>query len=174
MGTTHERHRRKPLYGRHPLTLGALALLGLSGYELWIRLEDFWAWTSGIRHLSQVRGTPFIQDLAIVFEAPEMRQLGYKMLFLLGSVIFAIICLFRRSRAKGAWLVIVLAVALAVGGGLLGLYSFHPSDWAQVLKLAPLALIVAGAAINIGHRHALRRRWAQHKQRKAEEQAQNS
>ena len=87
------KRRRRPLHGRHLLTLGALALLGLSGYELWIRLEDFWAWSSGIRHLSQVRGTPFIQDMAIVFEAPEMRQLGYKMLFLLGAVIFAIICL---------------------------------------------------------------------------------
>ena len=47
-------HRRPSLFGRHPLTLGALALLGLSGYELWIRVEDFWAWTSGIRHLSQI------------------------------------------------------------------------------------------------------------------------
>ena len=168
MESTRERRRRRPLYGRHPLTLGALALLGLSGYELWIRLEDFWAWTSGIRHLSQVRGTPFIQDLAIVFEAPEMRQLGFKMLFLLGSVIFAIICLFRRNRARGAWLLIALAVALAVGGGFLGLYSFHPSDWAQVLKLVPLALIVVGAAINIGHRHALRRRRAQRAQRPAQ------
>lgn len=174
MESTRERRRRRPLYGRHPLTLGALALLGLSGYELWIRLEDFWAWTSGIRHLSQVRGTPFIQDLAIVFEAPEMRQLGFKMLFLLGSVIFAIICLFRRNRARGAWLLIVLAVALAVGGGLLGLYSFHPSDWAQVLKLVPLALITVGAAINIGHRHALRRRRAQRTQQQTQRQTQNS
>lgn len=121
-----------------------------------------------------MRGTPFIQDLAIVFEAPEMRQLGFKMLFLLGSVIFAIICLFRRNRARGAWLLIALAVALAAGGGFLGLYSFHPSDWAQVLKLVPLALIAAGAAINIGHRHALRRRWARHKQQQAQEQPQNS
>ena len=68
MEKTHNRRRRRPLHGRHLLTLGALALLGLSGYELWIRLEDFWAWSAGIQHLSQVRGTPFIQDLAIVFE----------------------------------------------------------------------------------------------------------
>jgi hypothetical protein len=156
-----KRKRRRPLHGRHLLTVGALALLGLSGYELWIRLEDFWAWTSGIRHLSEVRGTPFIQDLAIVFEAPEMRQLGFKLLFLLGSVIFAIICLFRRNRAKGAWLLLVLDAALAVGGGLLGLYSLHPSDWAQVLKLAPIALIAAGCTVNIVHRHTLRRRRSQ-------------
>ena len=161
MDQTHKKRRRRPLLGRHPLTLGALALLGLSGYELWIRVEDFWAWTAGIRHLSEVRGTPFIQDLAIVFEAPEMRQLGFKMLFLLGSVIFAIICLFRRNRARGAWLLLILDVALAVGGAMLGLYSLHPSDWAQVLKLAPLALIAVGCVINMCHHHALRRRRAQ-------------
>ena len=157
------RHRRKPLHGRHLLTLGAVALLGLSGYELWIRLEDFWAWTSGIRHLSQVRGTPFIEDLAIVFEAPEMRQLGFKMLFLLGAIIFAIICLFRRNRARGAWLLMVLDVALAVGGALLGLYSIRPSDWAQVLKLVPLALIFAGCIVNYAHRHTLKHQRRRHR-----------
>ncbi len=166
--TQKRRRRRPPLYGRHLLTLGAAALLGLSGYELWIRLEDFWAWSSGIRHLSQVRGTPFLQDLAIVFEAPEMRQLGFKLLFLLGAVIFAIVCLFRRNRARSAWLLLVLDAALAAGGWLLGLYSFHPSDWAQVLKLIPLVLIAVGGAMNIGHYHALRRRRAQ---RRAQEKA---
>ena len=40
------------------LCFGALGLLGVSGYELWIRLEDFWAWTKGVRHLSATRGTP--------------------------------------------------------------------------------------------------------------------
>ena len=158
MDEKRNRRRRRPLYGRHLLTVGALALLGLSGYELWIRLEDFWAWSSGIRHLSQVRGTPFIQDMAIVFEAPEMRQLGFKMLFLLGAVIFSIICLFRRNRARGAWLLLILDAVLAIGGAVLGLYSIQPSDWAQVLKLAPIALIAAGCVINIVHRQALRHR----------------
>ena len=161
MEKTRNRRRRRPLHGRHLLTLGALALLGLSGYELWIRLEDFWAWTAGIRHLSQVRGTPFIQDLAIVFEAPEMRQLGFKMLFLLGAVVFAIICLFRRNRAKGAWFLLALDIALAVGGALLGLYTLRPSDWAQVLKLVPLALIAAGCIVNMVHRRTLRQRRVQ-------------
>ena len=155
---TRRRRRPRPLPGRHLLTLGALALLGLSGYELWIRIEDFWAWTAGIRHLSQVRGTPFIQDLAIVFEAPEMRQLGYKMLFLLGSVIFAIICIIRRNRARGAWLLLILDVALAAGGAALGLYGLRFTDWAQTLKLAPMALIAAGCIVNLIHRQALRRR----------------
>jgi hypothetical protein len=83
------------------------------------------------------------------------------MLFLLGSVIFAIICLLRRNRARGAWLLLILDVALAVGGALLGLYSLRPSDWAQVLKLVPIALIAAGSVINMVHRQALWRRRAQ-------------
>ena len=62
------KRRYRPLMGRHPLTVGAVSLLAVSGYELWIRLEDFWAWTSGIRHLSKVRRTPFLEDLAIIFE----------------------------------------------------------------------------------------------------------
>ena len=143
------RRVRERLFGRHPLTLGALALLGLSGYELWIRAEDFWAWTSGIRHLSQVRGTPFIQDLGIVFEAPEMRALGFKLAFLVCAVIFAIVCLCRRSCSRGAWLLLLLDLALAGGGAWLGLYSLRFTDWAQTLKLVPLALIAVGCVINM-------------------------
>lgn len=150
-------HRRRPLAGRHPLTLGALALLGVSGYELWVRLEDFWAWSSGIRHLSKVRGTPFIQDLAIVFEAPEMRTLGFKMLFLLGAMLFAIVCLICRSRGVGAWVLLGLDAALVGAGAFMGLYSLRPSDWLQGLKLIPAALIAAGCVINIAHHIALRR-----------------
>ena len=158
MDEKREPRRRRPLHGRHPLTLGALALLGVSGYELWVRLEDFWAWSAGIRHLSQVRGTPFIQDLAIVFEAPEMRALGFKLLFLLGAVIFAVICLFRRSRARGAWVLLGLDIAFAGAGAFMGLYSLHPSDWLQGLKLLPLALIAVGCVMNLAHRAALRRK----------------
>ena len=150
--------KRHPLFGRHPLTLGAVALLGVSGYELWIRLEDFWAWTAGIRHLSEVRGTPFIQDLGIVFEAPEMRQLGFKLLFLLLAVIFSIVCVFRRNRSRGAWILLILDIALAAAGWRLGLYSYRPQDWAQTLKLLPLALIAVGCVTNIAQRAAMRRK----------------
>ena len=153
-----ERKRRRPLAGRHLVTLGALALLALSGYELWIRWEDFWAWSAGVRHLSAVRGTPFVEDLAIVFEEPRMRELGYKILFLCLSLVFALICLLRRSRARGAWIIIALDVAVAGAGAYLGLYSLQPSDWAQMLKLAPLGLILAGCVVNLLHRQARRRR----------------
>ena len=144
------------LIGRHPLTLGAVALLGVSGYELWIRLEDFWAWTAGIRHLSEVRGTPFIQDLAIVFEEPRMRQLGFKMLFLALAVVFSIVCVFRRNRSRGAWALLILDIILAAAGWYLGLYSYRPQDWAQTLKLVPLVLIAVGCVTNIAQYAAQR------------------
>ena len=152
-----EKVRAYPLAGRHWLTLGALALLGLSGYELWIRLEDFWAWTRGIRHLSAVRGTPFVQDLAIVFEAPEMRKLGFKLLFLSIAIVFALICVLWRRRATGAWLIIVMDLVVMGAGVWLGLYSYHPGDWAQALKLIPLLLILVGGVVNIIHDGQLRR-----------------
>ena len=164
-----KKKRRRRLCGRHLLTLGALALLGLSGYELWIRLEDFWAWTAGIRHLSAVRGTPFVQDIGIIFEAPEMRQLGYKMLFLVLTMLFALICVIRRNHARGAWLLILLDAAAAGSGVWLGLYSLRPSDWAQTLKLVPLALILAGCVMNMVHRVVRRHR--RRKKKRAARQA---
>ena len=150
------RRRRRPLFGRHPMTLGALALAGISGYELWVRLEDFWAWTAGIRHLSQVRGTPFLQDLGIVFEAPEMRQLAFKLLFLLACVLFGVVCLFRRNKARGAWVLFALAAALAGAGLALGVYAV--SSWTQLVKLVPLALIAIGCVSNRAQRRARRAR----------------
>ena len=151
---TKDRRRRRPGAGRHWVSVGAIALLGLSGYELWVRLEDFWAWTSGVRHLSQVRKTPFLEDLAIVFETPEMRELGFKLVFLALSILFAVICLARRKHAR--WGVLIMAGALLGCGAALGLYSLRPSSWLQGLKLAPLALIIAGCVVNIAHR-AIRR-----------------
>ena len=161
--------RRRRLLGRHGITLGALALGGLSGYELWIRVEDFWAWTSGIRHLSQVRGTPFFEDLSIVFEAPEMRALGFKMLFCACAVIFALACLVCRNRRKAPWAIMPLDLALVGSGAYLGLYSLRPSDWAQGLKLAPLALILVGCVVNLVHARVLARRRRNRKARRAPE-----
>lgn len=156
--TKDNRRERFPLMGRHPLTLGALSLAGLSGYELWIRLEDFWAWTRGIRHLSAVRGTPFWEDLRIIFEVPEMRQLGFKLLFLVLTLVLALVCLIRRSRARGAWLLMLLDLMVAGAGAYLGLYSLRPTDWAQALKLVPLALILAGCVMNLLHHLSRTRR----------------
>ena len=145
----------RPLIGRHPKTLGALSLMGLSGYELWIRIEDFWAWTSGLRHLSSVRGTSFFEDLSIVFQAPQMRQLGLKMLFLAIGCVFALVCLIRRRRPGGALMTLAVSAALAIWGVSLGLYGV--SNWTQLIKLVPLGLIFVGGATTLSQ-NALRRR----------------
>ena len=145
----HKRPRRPLRQGRHPLLLGSVSLFGVSAYELWVRFEDFWAWTSGIRHLSSVRRTPFLQDMAIVFEAPEMQQLGLNMLFLIVTMIFGLICLIRRNRARGAAALMAMDVVVAGIGAWLGLYSLRLSDWTQVIKLIPLALIFIGCALNL-------------------------
>lgn len=166
-----KRRHRPRLSGRHMITLGAVALFGVSGYELWIRLEDFWAWTKGIRHLSAVQHTSFVRNMGIIFETPEMRALGFKLLFLCFTILFGLICLIRRNRARGAWLLIVLDVAVAVAGWLLGVYGFHPSDWTQTLKLIPLALILAGCVTNIIHRSILKKRYAKHRHHRHEEDA---
>ena len=163
------RRPRRHLNGRHMLTLGALSLFGVSAYELWIRLEDFWAWTQGIRLLSAVQQTSFVRNMSIIFETPSMRELGYKMLFLCATILFGLICLIRRNRAKGAWVLMVLDVAVGVGGCLLGVFGFHPSNWAQTLKLLPLILIMAGCITNYIHRSILKRRYRDRKRRHQEQ-----
>jgi len=147
---------RRKLFGRHPLTIGALILLGLSAYELWIRIEDFLAWTQGIRHLSEVRGTSFLEDMKIIFEAPAMRALGFKMLYLAAVIIFAIICLICRNKRRGIWIILLLALAAAAGGVFLEIYSL--SGWVQIAKLVPLALIVIGSFSNMLPQRTQRRR----------------
>ena len=137
---------RRKLFGRHPLTIGALILLGLSIYEFWVRWEDFQAWFLGIKHLSEVRGTPFIEDLFIVFEVPEMQQMGFKMLYLLAVVIFAIVCLICRNCRRFMWILFLLSIAAGAVGILLEFYSL--TSWLQAIKLIPLALIAIGSITN--------------------------
>ena len=137
---------RKKLFGRHPLTIGALVLLGLSAYEFWVRFEDFRAWFLGVRHLSEVRGTPFLEDLVIIFEVPEMRQMGFKILYLFAMVIFAVVCLICRSRSRFMWILFLLSLMAAAAGILLEIYTLN--SWLQIIKLIPLALIAVGSISN--------------------------
>jgi len=138
---------RRKLLGRHPLTLGALILLGLSVYEFWIRMEDMAAWFQGVWHLSHVRGNSFFEDLSIIFEVEAMRALAFKMIYLAAVIIFAIVCLVRRNRRRGMWVHFILAIAAAAGGILLEIYAL--SGWVQIIKLIPLGLIAAGSIINM-------------------------
>ena len=154
----HKHARKRRLIGRHPLTCGSLFLLGLSGYELWIRMDDFLSWAAGVRHLSEVRGTFFLQDMAIILETPEMRALSLKMGFLALTIVFSVVCIFRRRKAAGAWVMALLAGGLAAGGFSLGLYRVN--DWMQAAKLIPLCMILFGFTCNGVHSGFIRWRKA--------------
>ncbi len=154
--------RQRKLWGRHAVTLGALALLGLSGYELWIRLEDFRAWMKGIKHLSEELGEPFLKIIRIIFEEPDMRKLGLKLLFLVFACLFSLICLLRRDRARGAWVILAADVCLVACGVLLGLFTLRIMDWSQTWKLLPLLLIAFGCLANLADRWRRRRRRVRH------------
>ena len=151
-----KRPRHRSLIGRHPMTLGAIGLHNLSDYELWIRLETFIAWFKGLRHLSSVRGTSFLEDMIIVFETPELRLSTLTMLFQLACAVFGLVCIIRRDRARGAWVLFGIAAALAGAGFALGTYSFFGT--AQLLKLIPLALIMVGCVVNRAQRRFRRGR----------------
>ena len=157
-----KRNQHRDLNGRYLVTAGALALVALCGYELWVRLEDLKAWTSGVMHLSQVQGTSFIENMRVIFEVPEMKAMGCKLLFLLGALIFALLCLIRRARARGAWALMVLDAAVAFGGWALGLYALELTNLLQLLKLLPLITIFAGFVVNYVHRSQLRKRKHRH------------
>ena len=137
---------RRKLFGRHPLTIGAILVLGLSVYELWVRFEDFRAWFLGVKHLSEVRHTSFIEDLFIIFEVPEMRQMGWKMLYLLAVSIFAVICLLCRNRSRFMWMIFLLSLLFGAAGVFVEIYALN--SWLQILKLIPLALIAFGSISN--------------------------
>ena len=164
------RRHHRPLSGRHFLTIGPLALMGLSVYELWVRMDDFWAWISGIRHLSEVRETPFLEDVTIVFEVPLMRAMLYKLLFLALCVIFAVICLFRRNHSRGAWALFAGALGLTGLGVWMGVYGVK--GWTQLVKFIPLTMIAAGCVWNwVQRRIRVAQRHHHHTERPPEEKA---
>ncbi|MBO2517288.1 MAG: hypothetical protein CW338_08475 [Clostridiales bacterium] len=136
--------------GRGLLQLGALTLLGLSGYELYIRLDDFSRWTAGIRALSAARQQSFIENMWLAFQAPEMKGLGNILIFLACSVILSLLCLLLCNRPKAGYFLIPAAAGLFCIGTLLpGVMVFGFGALLQWIKLIPLGLIVLGCAINM-------------------------
>ncbi len=144
-----KRKKRRRLWGRHLVGIGALLLIAMCGYELWIRMEDFWAWTSGVRHLSQTRGTPFWEDMAIIFEEPRMRRLGLNMLMLLIMAVFSLVCLIWRNRRGGAWVIALLDAAIAGAAAHMGLYDMTWTNWVDGAKMAPQVMIFVGCVLNL-------------------------
>lgn len=141
-----KKHRR--YCGRHLMLLGAVALLIWAGYELWIRIDDFRAWTGGVRYMSALRQESFLENLRLILEAPEMRELTRKMLFLAGCVVFSGIGICLRNKPRADVAVFLLDAALIVWGRSLKLFEINFSLLPQTLKVIPLLLILAGCVLN--------------------------
>lgn len=164
-----ERKKRRRYMGRHLMTLGAIALLIWAGYELWIRLDDFRAWTDGVKYMSAKKGESFAENMLLIFEAPGMRELSRKMLFLLGCGVFSVVSLCLRNRPRADLLVLTLDAALIVCGALLGMFQMEMSRLMQLLKLLPLLMIAGACVMNYTQfciRRRRRRRKKQHSPRR--------
>ncbi|MBQ8082374.1 MAG: hypothetical protein IJ240_10820 [Clostridia bacterium] len=140
---------KKKYSGRSLISLGAAALLVWSGYELSIRAEDTAAWIDGLRYLSRARQQSVWDNLALMMGSPAMRALAYKLLFLSGCVLLALICLIVRNRPKASVPLLLFTLLAGYGGWSLGLYPGQWSNALQWLKLAPLLLILAGCLVNL-------------------------
>ena len=143
-----KQRKRRRYIGRYLMVLGAVALLIWAGYELWIRLDDFLAWADGVKYMSAKKGESYAQNLLLIFEAPGMRELGRKMLFLLGCGVFSIVSVCLRNRPRADLLVLALDVALIVYGATLGMFDMQLSLLTQSLKLIPLLVIAAACIMN--------------------------
>ena len=143
-----KKKRRKRYCGRHLMLIGALALLVWAGYELWIRMDDFQAWTSGVRYMSAARQESFLGNLSLILQAPEMRELTRKLLFLIGCAAFSVVALCLRSRPCADVVLFVLDAALIGCGCYLKIFRINFSLLPQTLKLIPLLLILAGCVLN--------------------------
>ena len=128
--------------GRHLFTLGAILLLTWAGYELYARLDTIWWALSGLWRMCSNENIPFRRALS--YFDPSMFRL---VLFLFCCVVYALFCIALRNRPRGAYLILLLGVALAWFGldylGLLG------SGRLELLKLIPLLMIAAGCLINL-------------------------
>lgn len=161
-----KKRRRRRYCGRHLMLIGAFALLVWAGYELWIRLDDFHAWTSGVRYMSAARQESFLGNLSLILQAPEMRELTRKLLFLAGCILFSVLAICLRSRPRADVAVFVLDAALIVCGCALSMFKISFSLLTQTLKLIPLLLILVGCVMNFVQFFIRRRRRRRRLERK--------
>ena len=96
---------------------GGLGLIAWSAWELSIRLDDFSAWISGLRHLSEVRQQSFWENLRIMMEDPKMEAMVARMLFLALTVLLGLLCLLLHRR-RGAAVPLLVPTLAVLGWGL--------------------------------------------------------
>lgn len=149
--------------GRGIIQLGALLLMALCGYELYIRLDDFRRWTEGIRFLSKARGENFFENMGIILQAESMAELRNILIFLVCCVLFSLFCVILCNRPKAAYALIPADAGIILLGALLkGVMVFGFGFLAQWLKLIPLLLILAGCVINLIEGKIAARYWKDH------------
>lgn len=136
--------------GRGIIQLGALLLMALCGYELYIRLDDFRRWTEGIRFMSEARGENFFENMGIILQAESMVELRNILIFLVCCVLFSLFCVIFCNRPKAAYALIPADIGIILLGALLkGVMVFGFGFLAEWLKLIPLLLILTGCVINL-------------------------
>lgn len=136
--------------GRGIIQLGALLLLALCGYELYIRLDDFRRWTEGIRFMSEAKGESFFENMGLILQAESMTELRNILIFLVCCVLFSLFCAIFCNRPKAAYALIPADIGIILLGTLLkGVTVFGFGFLAEWLKLIPLLLILAGCVINL-------------------------
>ena len=150
--------RRRRYLGRHLMLLGALALMIWAGYELWVRLDDFRAWTSGVRYMSAAKQESFIDNLMLILKAPEMRELKRKMMFLAGCELFSVAAICLRNAPRADVVVFVLDAGLIACGRMLGMFDFRIGMMTQTLKIIPLLVILVACVMNFVQYCARKRR----------------
>ena len=140
--------------GRMLIVLASLALIALAIYEISIRIDDSRAWMAGIRRISERHGTPFVQDLFIAFEAPEMQTLLYRLLAQAACVPYGAFCLLKSNRPRATLPIIILGAALWIAGIWTGWAA--PVDttggfaaYAASLNSLPLPVILVAAGVNL-------------------------
>ena len=137
--------------GRELIRLGALLLLILSAYELYIRLDDLRRVIAGIRYACAELGVSEMKFISLLFEAEEMKEYTGILVYLLLCCVLAVLGVILGNRPKAAAFVLLplTAAVLAAGFFSAGTLTLDFSVFLQAIKLLPFLLILAGTAVNL-------------------------
>lgn len=150
---------RRRYCGRGVMIFGALLLLIMTGYETWVRWDDLNAFISSVQYFSEVRQESFLENLAVFLQAPAMNALLFKMIFLLGCVIFSTAVLILRNRPMAAYVLLPADLAaFLLGCFVLGMLSLDFGNILQAVKLLPLLMIFCGCVMNLSEFYVRRHR----------------
>ncbi len=131
---------RGRLRGRFVLLVAGMGLIVWGGYMLAVRMDDFTAWFSGLRHLSKVRGDSLWENFWIMMEEPAMKNMMLKMAMLLASVVLGLFCLFWSNRYRCAGALILMSVGLGV---------WMLTQGINPVQIGLLSAVLVGSVLNL-------------------------